>query len=114
MNHTIAPPTDFPECITLSPRGETFIEQLGVALIVGTVSTHQLSPALLQFWEFGVRQGERNKRPEIDQANADANRLYALHFNPRTILKVGLPFPELENIREAMYAEGGSYGGRAA
>lgn len=69
----------YPDRITLSLGASRYIEQLGQDLITGGVELSQLPSALLQFYVFAFEQGRASAptQQQVDQANAEADRLYA-------------------------------------
>jgi hypothetical protein len=67
----------YPDTIALSPAAERFMHQLAIDLTAGVVELRQLPPSLRQFYVFAFEQGSASRQPEIDQANDDADRIYA-------------------------------------
>lgn len=79
-------------------RDERLIESVSVGLVSGQTELWELSPALLEFHTFAFEEGARSRQPEIDRASADADRYYALAFNPRRS-SYSIPLHELERRR---------------
>lgn len=67
----------YPDTIELSPAAERYMHQLAIDLTAGVVELRQLPPSLRQFYVFAFEQGSASRQPEVDQANDDADRLYA-------------------------------------
>lgn len=67
----------YPDQLKLSLHAERFLHQLAIDLASGVVELRQLPPSLRQFYVFAFEQGSASRQPEIDQANDDADRLYA-------------------------------------
>jgi hypothetical protein len=67
----------YPDQIKLSPAAERYLHQLAVDVVAGAVEFRQLSPALRQLYVFAYEQGRTSRQPELDRANAEADRLYA-------------------------------------
>jgi hypothetical protein len=67
----------YPAVIRISPEAEKYLHQLAVDLVAGAVEFRQLSPALRQLYVFVYEQGRASRQPELDRANAEADRLYA-------------------------------------
>ncbi len=62
--------------ITLSPNAEQYLDRLGIDLLLGNVHLEQLPPSILQLWTFAYEAGRSSLRPELEQAEHDADRLY--------------------------------------
>ncbi len=65
----------YPRKIQLSDTAETYIAALAVDLLLDELQLGQVPWSLRQLWEFGYQTGRESRQPEIDQANADADRL---------------------------------------
>ncbi|MBT2501418.1 hypothetical protein [Curtobacterium sp. ISL-83] len=67
----------YPAQIRLTPHAERYLHQLATDLAAGFVEFAQLSPALRELHVFAFEQGRASLQPELDHANAEADRLYA-------------------------------------
>ncbi|CAN5213285.1 hypothetical protein BH09ACT6_BH09ACT6_05890 [soil metagenome] len=89
--------------IRISTAADEFISRLGEDLVVGKVELWQLPSSLFEFWNLAWSEGAASRQPEIDQANADADRLYQQLYSPRVSYKPGMSFDYLERIRHEIY-----------
>lgn len=62
---------------------ESALDQTLTRLTEGEIGLHELTPALAGWYCRGYDDGRDSVRPELDQAEADAARLYELHYNPK-------------------------------
>lgn len=97
--------TTYPDHITLSPVAEHYLDNLGSDLILGRVELPALPASIFQIYVFAHSAGCASRQPEIDRANADADRLYRLAFDPRPPIKVGKSYAEIQRTRAAIYGK---------
>ncbi|WP_104177655.1 hypothetical protein [Cryobacterium sp. Y50] len=90
---------DYPPRIRLSRRADSYLTRLVDDLIIGHVELYQLPLCLADLYNLGHTNGIESLRPALYQANADADRYYAAAFNPRSAIKPGPSYAELERIR---------------
>jgi hypothetical protein len=91
--------TVYPPRITLSEAAETYIDRLGVNLMLGRVEVHQLPPSLRQLWWFGWHSAWEQQQCEIRRLNHQLDRLYVAAFNPADIDPNRPTYAELERRR---------------
>jgi len=97
--------TAYPLRIVLSGAAETYIDRLGVDLVLGNVELCQLSPALLQFHTIGWTAGRSSLTDRISQLEHECDRLYMAAFNPPLKEPADrLTFAQLQDLRSAIYA----------
>lgn len=89
----------YPRRIRLSKHADTYLTQLVDDLIVGDVELHQLPQPLADLYLYGHLDGIKSVQPALDRANADADRLYVVAYNPAPPIKPAPSYAELEQRR---------------
>lgn len=74
---------------TFTPEAVARFEALLDDVLTGRVEVWHLPPALADWYWLGVIDGRDALQTELDQANADADRLYRVAFDPKVPQRLG-------------------------